>query len=121
MKNLLRLEEALEFFLAIFLFQSLPQPGWLYAVLFLAPDVSMLGYIVNTRVGAVCYNIAHHKGLAIALYVSGVYFQMPWVAFSGLLLFGHSAFDRLLGYGLKYPDHFKHTHLGWLPEPKKKQ
>jgi len=119
MKNLLRLEEALEFSLVIFLLQSLPQPGWLYAVLFLAPDLSMLGYVVNTRIGAACYNIAHHKGLAIALYVAGVYFQMPWMAFTGLLLFGHSAFDRILGYGLKYPDHFKHTHLGWLPEPKK--
>jgi len=119
MKNLLRLEEALEFALAIFLLQALPQPGWLYALMFLVPDLSMLGYLVNTQVGAIAYNFAHHKGVAVVLYVLGTYFQVSWLAFTGLLLFGHSAFDRIMGYGLKYPDHFKHTHLGWLPQPKK--
>jgi hypothetical protein len=29
-------------------------------------------------------------------------------------LLGHSSFDRVLGYGLKYDDDFKHTHLGWI-------
>ena len=35
----------------------------------------------------------------------------PWWLFP-LLLFGHSAMDRALHYGLKYPDRFEHTHLG---------
>jgi hypothetical protein len=26
----------------------------------------------------------------------------------------HVAVDRALGYGLKYPDSFAHTHLGWI-------
>ncbi len=29
------------------------------------------------------------------------------------LLFAHSSFDRMLGYGLKYNDSFNHTSLGW--------
>jgi hypothetical protein len=33
---------------------------------------------------------------------------------AGLILFGHSSMDRVLGYGLKYSDSFQHTHLGML-------
>ena len=33
---------------------------------------------------------------------------------AGIILFTHSNMDRILGYGLKYPDDFKHTHLGWI-------
>ena len=33
---------------------------WLwFAVLFIAPDLSFAGYTVNSRVGAVAYNLAH--------------------------------------------------------------
>jgi hypothetical protein len=30
----------------------------------------------------------------------------------GVIMFSHAAFDRLLGYGLKYEEGFKFTHLG---------
>lgn len=30
------------------------------------------------------------------------------------ILFGHSAMDRIFGYGLKFNDNFKNTHLGWI-------
>lgn len=61
-----------------------------------------------------------HKGVALAIYMLGaaasfheLQFVDPFVVqFAGLLLFGHSAFDRLLGYGLKYADSFQNTHLG---------
>jgi len=36
----------------------------------------------------------------------------------GLLLVAHSSFDRMLGYGLKFPDDFKHTSLGWMGKDK---
>lgn len=31
---------------------------------------------------------------------------------AGIILFAHAAFDRILGYGLKYERGFKFTHLG---------
>lgn len=31
-----------------------------------------------------------------------------------IILFGHWAIGRIFGYGLKYGDDFKHTHLGWI-------
>ena len=112
MKNLLKLEELFLFGLALFLFSKLEYGwGW-YALLFLTPDLSMTGYVMNPRVGSWTYNLIHHKGLAVALYVLGFLTKNPALAFAGTILLGHSSFDRVLGYGLKYPDAFQNTHLG---------
>src|SRR5512134_3330570 len=114
MKNLLKLEELLMFGLALFLFSRLDY-SWgalQYALLFFAPDLSMLGYLVNPRFGAWTYNLIHHKGLSAALYVLGFLLSIPWLMFAGTLLFGHSSFDRVFGYGLKHENAFQNTHLG---------
>jgi len=112
MKNLLKLEELLMFGLALFLFSKLDYGwGW-YALLFFAPDLSMIGYLANPRLGAWTYNLIHHKGLAVALYVLGNLLAIPWLMFAGTILFGHSSFDRIMGYGLKHEDAFQNTHLG---------
>ena len=114
MKNTLRLEELALLGFSIYLNTFLPYSWWVFWAWFLAPDLSMVGYLINTRVGAVCYNIAHHKAVAVLFYVAGLYFQKTELQFTGILLLGHSSFDRVLGYGLKHDDDFKHTHLGWI-------
>ena len=114
MKNLLKLEELFFFGLALFLFSELDY-GWgasQYALLFFAPDLSMLGYLAGPRFGAWTYNLVHHKGLSVALYVLGYLTATPWLMFAGTILLGHSSFDRVLGYGLKHEDAFQNTHLG---------
>ena len=112
MKYLVKLEELVLFGLALLLFSQLDY-GWsIYALLFLTPDLSMIGYLVNTRLGAWTYNLIHHKGLAVALYISGSMFSVPSLMFAGTLLLGHSSLDRVFGYGLKYEDTFQNTHLG---------
>ena len=112
MKNLLKLEELFLFGLSLFLFAQLDYGwGW-YALLFLAPDLSMVGYLANPRVGSWTYNLIHHKALAVALYVLGALLSIPRLMFAGTLLLGHSSLDRVFGYGLKYPDSFQATHLG---------
>ena len=68
MKNLLRLEEFFLFGLALFLFTIGLRMG-LVTLLFLAPDLSIAGYLANPRLGAWTYNLIHHKGLAVALYI----------------------------------------------------
>ena len=114
MKNIIRLEEAAMLGLAIYLNSLLPFGLGVFGLLFLAPDIGMLGYLINNKVGALTYNIFHHKGIAIALYLLGLYLAIPEMQFTGVLLFGHSSFDRMLGYGLKYSDHFHNTHLGLI-------
>jgi hypothetical protein len=118
MKNLLKLEELFLLGLALFLFDKLEYSWWLYAVLFLSPDVSMVGYLAGPRIGAVVYNFVHHKALGIGLYILGTFMGEPVLQFTGLLLLGHSSFDRLFGYGLKYPDAFHSTHLGVIGKQK---
>src|ERR1700733_14904963 len=111
MVRLIKAEEAMMLASSLFLFHYPPYPWWLFAALFLTPDLSMLGYLVNTKVGAITYNFVHHKGVALAIYIAGVYFASDALQFIGLLLFAHSSFDRMLGYGLKYSDSFNHTHF----------
>jgi hypothetical protein len=118
MKNLLKLEEFFLFCLALFLFDKLEFSWWLYAVLFFSPDLSMVGYLAGPRTGAVVYNFVHHRALGIGLYMIGSFVGQPALQFTGLLLLGHSSFDRLLGYGLKYPDSFQSTHLGVIGRQK---
>ena len=112
MKNSLKLEELLLLGLSIILFTGLDYAWWWYALLFLTPDLSMIGYLWDPRFGSWTYNLVHHKGVAVALYVLGYLLGFPTLQFAGTLLLGHSSFDRILGYGLKYPDSFQNTHLG---------
>lgn len=114
MKYLVKLEELALFGLALLLFSQLDY-GWsAYALLFLAPDLSMIGYLANPRLGAWTYNLIHHKGLSVALYIAGFLLSVPWLMFAGTLLLGHSSLDRVFGYGLKHEDAFQNTHLGMV-------
>ena len=114
MKILLRLEDAAEMLISIFLFTRLDYPWWWFPALILVPDLSMIGYVVNTKVGASLYNIVHHKGTGILIGVIGVMLSNQSLMLTGIILFGHSSMDRTFGYGLKYNDDFKHTHLGQI-------
>lgn len=112
MKWLLKLEEVLMLVLGIYLFDQLDYQWWWFLVLLLTPDIGMLGYLFGTKVGALTYNVFHHKGVAVMIYLLGVYLNSHPIQLIGVILFSHSAFDRMLGYGLKYEKGFKYTHLG---------
>ncbi len=114
MNTLLKLEMIILIVLAVWLFSLMGFAWWWFAVLFLVPDVGMIGYVASPKVGAWTYNLTHHLGLATLIIIAGSELAIPWVELAGIIMLGHSAFDRVLGYGLKYPDAFKHTHLGWL-------
>jgi len=114
MKNLIAIEELFLLGLCLFLFRSLDIAWWWFALLFFAPDLSMAGYLAGPAVGAICYNLVHHKAVGISLYIAGVLMGSAPLQFAGLILVAHSSLDRVLGYGLKYPDAFVHTHLGMI-------
>ncbi len=114
MNTLLKLEELGQFLLSILLFNQLDYAWWVFPACLLLPDLSMIGYAFNTKTGAWLYNIFHHKLLAIAVLFLGFALQSPVLTLAGVILFGHSAMDRIFGYGLKFKDDFKHTHLGWI-------
>ncbi|WP_373060243.1 DUF4260 domain-containing protein [Zunongwangia sp. H14] len=112
MKIILQLEELAMLMLGMYAFSYLGFSWWWFIALFFAPDVGMIGYAFGNKTGAVLYNVFHHKGLAIMLWILGYAWQEQLLQLIGLILFSHSAFDRILGYGLKYQKGFKFTHLG---------
>ena len=118
MNTLIKLEEAAHFALGIYLFSLLGFEWWWFAALLLAPDLSMLGYLGGNKAGARAYNFFHHRGIAIAVYLLGIYTLNEWLQLTGVMLFTHSSMDRLFGYGLKYEQGFKFTHLGNLENKK---
>jgi hypothetical protein len=112
MKTLLKLEGFALFVLSIFLFSRLDYSWWVYPLFFFVPDISMIGYFRNSRLGALIYNIVHHYGVSIGLYILGFFLGSQLLQLVGVILLGHSSLDRALGYGLKYSDTFTNTHLG---------
>jgi hypothetical protein len=86
--------------------------GWvLLVVLFLAPDLSLAGYLFGRRIGAAAYDLLHTELFPIALATVGIVANAETATRIGLIWLAHIGGDRLLGYGLKYPAAFKDTHL----------
>ncbi|WP_264552567.1 DUF4260 domain-containing protein [Flavobacterium sp. N2038] len=112
MNTIIKLEEVALFILGIYLFSLLNFEWWWFLALILVPDLSMIGYAFGNKSGAFFYNVFHHKGIAILLYILGIYFRNELLQLAGIILFSHSAMDRIFGYGLKYEKGFKYTHLG---------
>lgn len=108
----LKMEELGMFLLSFWLFRFSELSWWWYAGLFFTPDLSFIAYALNTKWGAVFYNLLHHKAVALLIFSTGFMWNEPVVMAIGGVFFGHSSFDRILGYGLKYSDSFQNTHLG---------
>ncbi len=111
---LIRLEGLTAAVLAVWLY-AFHGAGWLvFAVLFLVPDLSMLGYLAGPRRGAAAYNLVHTYTTAGILAGAGLLTHHGIVVACALILAAHIGIDRLLGFGLKYPSAFTDTHLGRL-------
>ena len=111
---LLRLEGLAAVALSAVFYARTGASWWLFAALWLAPDLSMLGYLGGPKLGARIYNAIHTYVTPATLAVSGLLLQSPVLLPYALIWINHIGADRLLGYGLKYPAGFKFTHLGTL-------
>jgi hypothetical protein len=109
---ILRLEGAALALGAAFFYWRLGGSWILFAVLFLAPDLSFFGYIASPRDGAIAFNVAHSTlgPLALLALAYGQGFALGEAI--ALIWPTHAGFDRALGYGLKYASAFADTHLG---------
>ena len=109
---LLRLE-GLALFLGMTLLYGVWEGSWwIYAILFLAPDLSFIAYLAGPRAGAAIYNAAHSYMMPMALMIAGFVTAEPLVLSIAMIWLAHIGFDRALGYGLKYAHGFGFTHLG---------
>nr|WP_314074087.1 DUF4260 domain-containing protein [uncultured Roseococcus sp.] len=111
-RALLRFEALFVLIAASVAYARLDASWWMFAALFFAPDLSMLGYLAGRKAGAAVYNLGHWYGLPLACIAWGVFGQAPQILAVGLIWVAHIGLDRTLGYGLKYTDGFGVTHLG---------
>lgn len=91
---------------------------WWLPILFLVPDISMAGYLLNPRIGAAIYNIGHSligPVILVAIYIAT---DNQVILFASLIWLFHILIDRAFGYGLKHTTGFKHTHLGHVGKKK---
>jgi uncharacterized protein DUF4260 len=112
--TLLRLEGLAVAIVSAVLYARTGASWWLFAALWLVPDLSMLGYLAGSCQGARVYNAAHTYVLPGALALSSLTLHVPVLLPLALIWTNHIGVDRLMGYGLKYSDGFGWTHLGRL-------
>ncbi|UWZ85893.1 DUF4260 domain-containing protein [Occallatibacter riparius] len=85
---------------------------WIFVVLWLVPDLSMLGYFAGPYWGSRIYNAVHAYTLPATLALCALLVRNDTLIPFALIWANHIAVDRVLGYGLKYPSKFGWTHLG---------
>jgi hypothetical protein len=109
---LLRLEGLTLFAGMVLLYAVWGGSWWVFALLFLVPDLSFAAYLAGPRTGAIVYNAAHSYLLPVALMTAGFALPEPLILSFAMIWLAHIGIDRALGYGLKYEAGFGFTHLG---------
>jgi hypothetical protein len=91
---------------------------WLFAALFLVPDVSMVAALGGSVLGSRFYNAMHSYTAPALLAAAGWLLGIGWMLPVALVWVAHIGMDRALGYGLKFPGRFDLTHLGAIGKAK---
>ena len=112
-RALLRLEGLAILGLTAFLYARSGEPWWLFAALFMVPDLSFAAYLGGRRIGSLAYNLTHSEVGPAILAAAGLTI-MPELLPLALIWGAHVGWDQVLGYGLKYASSFDHTHLGLI-------
>jgi hypothetical protein len=116
LRTMLRLEGLTLFSGMTLLYAVWGGSWWVYAILFLVPDLSFAAYLAGPRVGAFVYNTAHSYMAPMSLMTTGFALDSPLTLSIALIWLAHIGIDRALGYGLKYQAGFTFTHLGRIGE-----
>jgi hypothetical protein len=112
LRTLLRLEGLTLFAGMTVLYAVWDGSWWVYAILFLVPDLSFAAYLAGPQVGAIVYNAAHSYLAPVTLMITGFAITSPLILSIAMIWLAHIGIDRALGYGLKYSSGFPFTHLG---------
>ncbi|MGG3942999.1 DUF4260 domain-containing protein [Peribacillus psychrosaccharolyticus] len=113
MKNnqLVRMENGFAFALSLYMYLQLDFPVWIFFALLFVPDCTMIGYMINKKIGASIYNTGH--SFLLPLFLAGSYLCVSndYLLMLSIIWAAHIFLDRLLGFGLKYEDSFNQTHI----------
>lgn len=116
-RYLLRIEGLAILAIALAVFISLDGPWWLFVVLALAPDLSMVGYLAGNRIGSLSYNVVHTYTAPVLLAALGLAIDATLLILVAAVWTAHIGADRLVGYGLKFETGFKDSHLSSQGSP----
>jgi hypothetical protein len=111
-KNILRAEGFVLFLLSSFFYIKLQGNWWMFIIIFLSIDFSMIGYLKNNKMGSQLYNVIHNYILAMLLFFIGFFYSSQVFQQVGIIVAAHVSIDRFFGFGLKNSSGFKDTHLG---------
>ncbi|TMN20872.1 DUF4260 domain-containing protein [Lentibacillus cibarius] len=106
-----RLEGLAIFLMGTYLYFTMSDNVWLYLLLALSPDISMVGYLIHTHIGYQLYNVFHTYVITILFLLLGVIMNTDIIIEIGLIWTAHIGMDRLVGFGLKYPTEFHDSHV----------
>lgn len=112
LRTVFRLESIAAFLAGLLAYHHLGGSWGMFGALFLAPDLSLLGYLAGPRAGALAYNSVHSYLFAAGLALVGALAGAPLLFQLAAIAVAHAGLDRALGYGLKYATGFRDTHLG---------
>jgi len=109
--KLVRIENGVAFAISFYIYIQLDFPIWLFFVLLFVPDITMIGYAINNKTGAIVYNFGHSFILPLLLALCYLYFSKDYLLIIAIIWIAHIFLDRLLGFGLKCKDSFNKTHI----------
>jgi hypothetical protein len=111
-KQVVHIEYALALALSFFIYMQLQFPVWLFAVLLFVPDLTMLGYTMNKKIGAIVYNLGHTLIFPLLFALAYLYYSNDYLLVGSIIWIAHICMDRAIGAGLKYQDSlFTNTHI----------
>ena len=111
LRNWIKWEYIIGFICIFIMYVYLDYSIIIFFLFLLVPDVSMIGYFINTKIGAILYNIVHHFSLPTILLTISIVFNLSSFISIVLIWIAHILMDRAFGFGLKYANNFKDTHL----------
>ena len=107
----LRTEGFVLFFISSIMFFKQDGNWFLYLILLFLPDIGMFGYFIDTKIGAIVYNLFHTTSIPLILLILFFLTGNFSLLIFGFIWLAHIGMDRFMGFGLKYTDKFKHTHI----------
>lgn len=109
--QIVRIENGFALATSFYIYMHLDFPIWLFFVLLFVPDITMIGYAINKKIGALVYNFGHSFILPLLLALCYLYFSNEYLLIISIIWIAHICMDRLLGFGLKYQNSFNKTHI----------
>lgn len=97
---------------AVFYFVTSHFEWYWLPLAFIAYDITLLGYLVGPKFGALAYNITHSLIGPAALTVLYIMHDDRSLLFIILTWLFNIFFNRAIGFGLKENTGVEHTHLG---------